>query len=138
MTLEGEQKFKLEQFSGDFPLNHHKQKCKMLPNNNHESQFVLHLKSGQGAQLKLRKFGKITPFQCLFGKRTPFQCFFRRGKALPVKRFPSESRKKSQSSFGNLREPCGWAKNVGGHIGDCPIVPKCTNKSVQFHEVIQN
>ena len=29
-------KFKFQQLSGDFPLNHNKQKCKMLPNNNHE------------------------------------------------------------------------------------------------------
>ena len=32
----GEQKNKFWQLSGDFPLNHSKQKCKMLPNNHHD------------------------------------------------------------------------------------------------------
>ena len=36
LTLEGEQQFKFQQLSGDFPLNHNKQKCKMFPNNNHD------------------------------------------------------------------------------------------------------
>ena len=31
---------KLKQLSGDFPLNHNKQKCEMFPNNNHEAGFV--------------------------------------------------------------------------------------------------
>ena len=33
LTLEGEQKLKLYQRSGDSPLNHNKQKCKMFANN---------------------------------------------------------------------------------------------------------
>ena len=37
LTLEGGQKIKFQQLSGDFPLNHNKQKCTMAPNNNHES-----------------------------------------------------------------------------------------------------
>ena len=36
LTLEGEQQFKFWHLSGDFPLNHKKQTCKMF-NNNHDT-----------------------------------------------------------------------------------------------------
>ena len=40
LTLEGELKSDFYQLSGDFPLNHNKQKCKMFPNNDHENYQV--------------------------------------------------------------------------------------------------
>ena len=67
LTLKGEQTFKFEQSSGDFPLNHKKQKCKMFPNNNHVTSQCSQNQTGPEAlqilllQLKIAWVAKAGP-----------------------------------------------------------------------------